>query len=862
MLRCRTLGTLELTSSTTEEHLAVLSQPKRVALLVYLAVARPRGFHRRDTLLALFWPDLDGEHARAALRQALTFLRRELGEDVVRTRNTADLAVDPERLWCDAAAFENALSGDEPERALGLYQGDFLPGFHVSDCGEFERWLEQRRSELRDRAAEGAARLMERAEGMASIAEAVHWAHRYMALKPNDERGLVRLLRLLDRAGDRAAALKAYEAFATSLAAEYEAEPSPETQAIVAQIRARGAPGFLAALAPQAAGNQQVIPVAAGVPVASRPRLWKRAFVAFVLVVLVSTILLLRPAPKLLDPAGAPLDRTAIAVLPFENLSPDGAHGYLARGLQDEILTQLSKVGLIKVISRTSVMQYVNPHIPPAREIAKELGVGSIVEGSVQVAEGRLRVNVQLIDAATDGQLWAERYDRKLDDAFAIQSDVAQRIVQSVGAALSAAERRGLERAPTENAEAYQFFLQGRDYFLRPNHLRTDYEIAGQLFQRALALDSGFALAHAALSEVDGEMYEDRYGPSRQRAARQLREADAALRLAPDLPQAHIAMGWVHEDVTRDYAAALAEYRRALAGLPNDAEVWRRIAFVLPRMGRWDEAIAAYRRAEQLSPRDATLPYIGATLTYLRLHRYAETVGALDRALTLAPDLYSAAFRRAHTFVLWRGELDTLRAVIDRMPKDAEIFAFGPTVVWHLQLALWERQADSVPRVLDAAHHTFFESYYAYYPASLYSAWARQLRGDSVTARVAFDSSRVLLDSVMRDLPEDWRVHAARGLALVGLGRRDEAIREARWLQQSLRYREDALDWASLAEERARILAQAGEFDAALREIEQLLTKPSLLTVHTLQLDPLWDPLRGDPRFQALLTKYAEASRN
>ena len=863
MLHCRTLGTFELRGSTTEERLAVLSQPKRAALLVYLAVAKPRGFHRRDTLLALFWPDSDGEHARAALRQALTFLRRELGDAVVRTRNAADLAVDPERLWCDAAAFEDAVNGDELERALDLYQGDFLPGFHVSGCGEFERWLEQRRRELRDQAAAGAARLVERAESAGSIAEAVHWAHRHMALKPDDERAFAHLLRLLDRAGDRAAALKAYEAFATWLAAEYEAEPSPETQALVAQIRAREAPGSLVAVAPQGSeaaaggGSPPAVSLGPGARVGPRRRPWRRALVALVPAALLGAILLLRPSPASLGPAEAPLDRTAIAVLPFENLSPDRGREYLARGLQDEILNQLARVGPIKVISRTSVMKYTGPNVPPLRQIARELGVGSVVEGSVQAVGERLRVHVELIDARTDRQLWAEQYDRKLDDAFVIESDVAQRIVQSVGAVLSVAEREGLARAPTTNAEAYQFYLQGRDYFLRPNDLRGDYEIAGRFFERALALDSGFALSHAALSQVDGEMYEDRYDPSPRRAMRQLREARSALRLAPDLPQGHIAMGEVHEYVTRDYAAALADYRRALIGLPNAAEVWRRIAFVLPRLGRWDEAIAAYRRAEQLSPRDATLPYIGAALTYLRLHRYADALQEFDRSLTLAPDLYSAAFRRAHTFVLWRGELDTLRAVIGRMPNDAELFAFGPTAAWHLQLVLWERQADSVSQVLRAAHHPFFESYYSYYPASLYRAWAWQLRGDGAAARAAFDSSRVLLDSVIRGLPEDWRVHAARGLALAGLGRRGEAVREARWLQQSFRYRHDALDWGSLAEERARILAQAGASEAALQEVEQLLTRQSLLTVHTLRLDPLWDPLRGNPRFEALLTQYA-----
>ena len=505
-------------------------------------------------------------------------------------------------------------------------------------------------------------------------------------------------------------------------------------------------------------------------------------------------------------------------------------------------------------------MKYVGPNIPPVGRIARELGVGSVVEGTVQMAHGRLRVNVELIDAATDRQLWAEQYDRSLADVFAIESDVARRIVQSVGAVLSVAEQQGLARAPTENGEAYQLYLQGQDYFVRPNRLRRDYEIAGQLLEHALALDSRFALAHATLSLVDGEMYNDRYDPSPQRAARQLREAQAALRLAPDMPQAHVAMGVAHEVLARDYVAALADYRSALAGLPNDAGVWAHVAYVLPRMGRWDEAIAAYERAEQLNPRDATLWYIGGALTYLRLHRYAEAVRAFDRALTLAPDLSSAAVRRAHTFVLWRGQLDTLRAVVDRTPKDAELFAFGPAAVWHLQLLLWERRADSVLQVVNAAHLKVLQSYYISYPASLYTAWALQMRGDSAAARAAFDSSRVTLDSVIRDLPEDWRVHAARGLALAGLGRRDEAVREARWLQQSFRYRGDALDRPTLAEERARILAQAGESEAALREIEELLAEPSLLTVHTLRLDPLWDPLRSNPRFQALLAEYSKAS--
>jgi TolB-like protein len=646
--------------------------------------------------------------------------------------------------------------------------------------------------------------------------------------------------------------VKVYESFAVRLSTDYSAEPSPETQAIITRIRSRAASSAVDAPVPHELATAE--PVAPPSRLASPRALWALAAVA-----VLGVMLQLRPASKPLVPPLTPLVPTTIAVLPFDNLSADKAFAYLAGGLQDEILTELSRVGSIEVISRTSVMRYAAPNLPSIRQIAAEVGAGSILEGSVQVIDRRLRINVQLIDAATDRQLWAERYDRPLDDAFAIQSEVARRIVESVGTMLSDDERERLARPPTRSAEAYQLYLQARDYYARPNRLQSDITIAARLLEQAVSLDSGFALAHAALSMVHEAMYTLRHDPSPQRAARQLAEARVALRLAPDLPQAHLAMGHVYADgVVRNYEAALAEYQRALVGLPNDAGVWGAIGGLLTRMGRWDEAVAAYQRAEQLNPRDPNLFFIGSTLTYLRLHRYAETIRALDRALTLAPDLHSAAFRRAHAFVLWRGELDTMRAVINRIPKHLELFAYGRTEFWHLQLLLWERRGDSLLRVLDDAHVRFFDSYYWFYPASLYVGWAHQLRGDGAAAHAAFDTTRVTLDSLLRQLPEDWRLHAARGLALAGMGYRAEAVREARWLRNSLRYREAGADWATLAEERARILSQAGEPQAALDEIEQMLRRPSLLSVHALRLDPLWDPLRQHPRFQALLIDHGQ----
>ena len=547
--------------------------------------------------------------------------------------------------------------------------------------------------------------------------------------------------------------------------------------------------------------------------------------------------------------------RTAIAVLPFENLSGEGPHGYFAGGLHDELLTQLAKVAALSVRGRTSVRGYAGT-TKSIREVGEELAVGTIVEGGVQVVGERLRVNVQLIDAATDEQLWAERYDRTIDDAFAIQSEVAQRIVTAVGATLGGPERTAIAEAPTASAEAYRLYLQGREYWNRPGFLRQDVETAQQLFERALGLDQDFALAHATLSAVHGQMYLYRYDPSPARAARQREEAETALRLAPDLPQAHIAMGLVHYWGHRDYGRALAEFAIALKSLPNDAQLWFWMGAIRRRQGNWNEVFAAFEKASQLDPRDANVFFDLGGASYRFTHRYADAVRAYDRALSLAPDLHVAAVRKGQTYALWQGQLDTLRVVLSRVPRDAQLSDMGSLTAQRVSLLLWERDADGLLLELQSARIAIFEGQFVFLPSALYAAWAYQLRGDRPASLVAFEAARVLLDSAARKLPDDWRIHAAHGLALAGLGRRDEALREARWLQRSEVYRGDAIDGPYVAEDRARILAQAGEADAALDEIQRLLAEPSLLSVHTLRLDPRWDPIRNNSRFQVLLRRY------
>jgi TolB-like protein/Flp pilus assembly protein TadD len=566
------------------------------------------------------------------------------------------------------------------------------------------------------------------------------------------------------------------------------------------------------------------------------------------------------PSSPVIDrpPAEPAYERTALAVLPFQNLSVDTQHAYFAGGLHDELLTQLSKVGALSLRGRTSVMGYASA-TQPIRQVAEELRVGTLVAGTVQVVSGRLRVSVQLIDARTDEHIWAETYDRTLDDAFAIQSDVAQRVVAAVGAALSSGERQAMTEMPTANAEAYRLYLQGLDYFRRPGRLRQNWEIAQQLYERALELDPEFALAYAALSEVHGRMHWFRHDPSPARIAAQREAAEAALRLGPELPQAHLAMGEWHHYGGRNLAVALAEFEIALRGLPNDAGLVARIGYVHRRLGNWDQAFAALERVTELDPRDADLFADLGAHTYGVTRRYPDAVRALDRALALAPDFHGASVRKGWTHVAWQGELGTLRAALDAIPGDADLGLgwLGTTAAQRSELLLLERDAVGLLEHVDRTRPEVLEGQIFLLPRSLYAAWAHQLRGDRAAARLAFAAALDRLDGVSYDLQDDWRVRSARGLALAGLGRREEAQVEARWLEQSPVYHGDAMLGPVLARDRAWILAQAGEAEAALNEIERLLAGPSWLSVPILRLDPRWDPIREHPHFETLLTKYA-----
>jgi tetratricopeptide (TPR) repeat protein len=414
-------------------------------------------------------------------------------------------------------------------------------------------------------------------------------------------------------------------------------------------------------------------------------------------------------------------------------------------------------------------------------------------------------------------------------------------------------ERQLITATPTEHAEAYRTYLQGRDYHSRPGNLRHNLEIAQQLYERAVALDPEFAIAHSALSEVHGIMHWFRYDPSSSRVDAQYAAATVALRLQPDLPQGHLALGLWHYFARRDYHSALAELEMARRGLPNDVRVLEASGWSHRRLGNWDMVFNVIEKAVELDPRETNLFVNLAGSSFMTVRRYSEALHAYDRALELAPDLHAARVRKGQIHLLWKGELDSLRAAIRAAPTDANLGFLGTRLAQEAELLLYERRPDSLLKVLQGAQPSDFDATNFYLPPALWAGWAHQLRRDQNAARAAFATALSHLDSVVLSFPNDWRVRAARGLALAGLERREAALAEAEWLANSLAYRHDEFDGPTLLmPARARILAQAGEANMAIEELQRLVARPSWITSHVLRLEPIWDPIRADPRFARL----------
>ena len=611
MIEFRLLGTLHLTDAEGREVTSLLTRPRRLALLAYLAASTPRGFHRRDTLLALFWPELDQEHARAALRQALHVLREALGDDVVVTRGAEEVGLDFDRLWCDVVAFDDAVAAGRFGEALDCYQGHLLEGFFIPGAGEFERWVERERARRQQAASRSAQDLVEQCEAADDLHTAVAWARRAAHLAPHEEGPLRHLIMLLDRLGDRAGAVAAYEEFAKQLGMDLEAEPSAETKALLAAVRARETAAPVGLLNPPSDGAPHA--AAAATPPRGR-RVWWRATIAAGVASLV------------LSNAGgwrgrvwptAVADRIqSLAVLPLENLSADTLRPWYAEGLTEALTTDLGRIRSLRVISRGGVKPF-RATTMPLQEIARELQVDAVVEGGVQQSGGVVRVDVRLIKAATGYQLWADRFEAPVQNRFALEDSVARGIVSALALPVSSAEERVLQTTPTKNLEAYESYLRGKIRLRREN--REDDSVAITLLEHAVTLDPDFAaaqaeLAHAYVLRVEQFVWRDTAVIERAWVA-----TEKALRLDPELAEAHFARGALLSGLSGRLAPepAVEEYRRALELNPNLAQAHHGLGTIYLHLGLVDKAVDQFRRTLAIEPGNyGATRRIGLALVY------------------------------------------------------------------------------------------------------------------------------------------------------------------------------------------------------------------------------------------------------
>ena len=844
MVELRILGSLHLSAADGRQVEALVRHPKRAALLAYLAAAIPRGPHRRDTLLALFWPESDAPHARAALNQALYVLRSALGDEAIAPRGDGEVGLSGDVVWCDAPAFEAALDARRPGDALALYRGNLLEGFFVTGAPEFERWLERERARLCERASQGAWALAQERAAAGDPGEAGRWARRAADLVPADETMARRLMTFLNTLGDRAAAIRAYDEFVSRLAEEYELEPSRETRALAEAIRHEEP----RPPAPPPARPSE--PAGAVAPRRrSRTRTLARVLTAGALVGALGVGIVMRRHSEGSAPPRAP----RILVLPFQNLGA-AEDVYFADGITDELTARLAAVKGLSVVGGQAALRYRGSRKTP-RQMAEETHVDYVLDGTVSRQRagrgpGRVRVRPQLINAHDETQVWAAvmDHDVNMTELFALLSGVTQRVVDGLHLALEPRQQRDLTVVPTKNLDAYDYYLRGRTFAHGTWSTKSNLA-AIRMFERAVEQDSEFALAYArlAFSHTEAFWLND-LSPAHLDTAKAA--VERALKLDPDLAEAHVALGHYYEACCGDYKRALRHLEMGHANRPGDAMTVMLIGNVHKRRGEWDEAIRFYERAAELDPRWDP-PLLNLATVQLWLHRYDEAGRTSRRALSLEPREAFAYAILASVPLLRDGDVATARRVV--LEAGVSDAYEGMRLPFYIEL--WDRDYRSALARAGGREPAgwFWEDWLV--NDHVRRAVTLRLLGDSGTALVQFDSARAQLEA---QLPGAARrqvhnsIESALAIAYAGLGRRAQAIELAARVVALDPRGVDALDGPSVLENLALAYLLAGERRAALDLIERVLSMPACFSPQLLRLDPLWDPLRGDPRFERL----------
>jgi TolB-like protein/Tfp pilus assembly protein PilF len=555
-------------------------------------------------------------------------------------------------------------------------------------------------------------------------------------------------------------------------------------------------------------------------------------------------------------PLAVVIESKSIAVLPFENRSEDKANAYFAEGIQNEILTRLSKIADLKVISHTSTQHYKSaPENLP--EIARQLGVAHILEGSVQKQGDRVRVNVQLIKAANDSHLWADSFDRNLIDIFSVESEVAKAIADQLQVHLTGREEQVIAAKPTDKPEAYDAYLRGLAYTLRTQNTPANYLGAQKYFREAVRLDSKFALAWALLSYVDARGYRTiNLQPTDALREEARQAAETALTLQPNLGEAVLATGYYHYSCLKDYDTAVHYYEQARQFLPNSSRVPQSLAFIARSQGEWERCESYFNEAERLDPRNVSLLTRHAQF-YITLRRFPEALQKLDLILDIVPGDIDALVEKG---AIAQAEGDLPRAAVLLAPLQP---AAGDPTGWETlayQAILERRPAQIIPRLKEILAKPDPALGYLNGELLFWLGWAQEVAGDEAAAQETWREARRELETLLKEQPENPSLLLDLALVTMGAGDKAAALALAERALAVYPIEKDAADGPQSIDILARIAARLGEPDRAIAALQKILSIPCTgglatgipLTPALLRLDPMFDPLRNDPRFQKL----------
>lgn len=562
------------------------------------------------------------------------------------------------------------------------------------------------------------------------------------------------------------------------------------------------------------------------------------------------------PAPR----ASLPIPEKSIAVLPFDNLSEDKQSEYFAGGMQDEILTDLAKVADLKVISRSSVMQYKGGVPRNLREIGPSLGVAHILEGSVQRAGNRIRVHAKLIDLRTDAQIWAERYERDLVDIFAIQTEISEAIVRQLQAKLPSSEKTGMDQRPTSDLRAYELYLKARDLMLAPRTMSTTGKRqqleAVQFLTEATARDSNFFAAYCLLTHFHDALYWFGGDSRPERLALAQASLDQAARLRPGAPELHLARARHLYWGSRDYERASEEINEATKFLPNDADALALRAYIDRRKGRFADAAVNLSKATETNP--GNLSYWGELSdTYAFLGQAAEFFRVRDQIEERNPSDPALRINRAGTGTMnLLGDPKPLRDLLEdyRRVDPALYGQFAPSAFF---AGLYQRDATAARHALEAIPATGITWYNVAYPREYFEGVFQQYFGERDKAAAAFAAARRVMEAHLQQTPNDPKALIVQAEIDAYLGRHDEALREGRRALEILSPQNDAIDGARLAAAFARVSALGPDRDQAVAALRSAAASPAAFFYGPLLLHPVWDPIRDDPAFAAVVAKLA-----